>query len=248
MTTKVYESGLRAETCAGLISADFSERFSECVLLPIPSSRDGVRVTGTDVPISSALSEASAGTLVVGYGIPSDSANMARMRGAVVVDSCDDGIFLDENARLTAECALGIILTTVTHSLSDMRIGVVGYGRIGKYMTRLLLYLGCRVTVYTRRESVCVELGECGIGADTDTSASALRGLDLLINTAPAKIFDTGAPDFPRGLRIIELASGENFDGYSHLEKYPSLPARMLPCSAGRIWYESVKRLVGGGA
>ncbi len=250
MTTKIYESGLRAETCARLISEGLSHRFRECTVLPIPSSRDGETVTGTDVPLLSAVGSVGDGALIVGYGIPKACADGARALGAVVADSYGDEVFLDSNARLTAECALGIILTTGTRALSDMRIGVVGYGRIGKYMTRLLLYLGCTVTVYTRRESVCLELGECGVDCEMSTSPSVLAGLDILVNTAPARIFDTSSFDFPDGLRIIELASGDNFPGCPHVEKYPSVPARMFPCSAGRIWYESVERIlsVGGGA
>ena len=244
MTTKVYERSLRAQTCADLLSSGVCEGFSECTILPIPTTRDGVCVTGHDITLADAIDAASDGSLLVGYGLPSAYADSARERGITVIDSYGDEEFLTANAELTAECALGIILTSEKRAPRDMKIGVVGYGRIGKCMTRLLLYLGASVTVYTRRRSVCLELGECGIPADTSTDPAVLSRLDILINTAPAAVFDTASEGFPHGLRVIDLASGTNFPEYAAVEKYPSVPARMFPRSAGRIWYESVKRLL----
>ena len=67
-----------------------------------------------------------------------------------------------------------------------------------------------------------------------------LSGLDVLINTAPAPIFTKES--IPEGLRIMELASGENFAGIPGVEKYPSVPARMFPYSAGRAWGKAIER------
>ena len=131
MTTKVYENGLRAETCTRLIKEGLASEFDECTVLPIPSSRDGVHVCGTELLLSEVIGGAEDGSLVIGYGIPKVLADEARLRGVTVIDSYGDESFLDANARLTAECALGILLSTVSSALSEIRIGVVGYGRIG---------------------------------------------------------------------------------------------------------------------
>ena len=71
-----------------------------------------------------------------------------------------------------------------------------------------------------------------------------LSGLDLLINTAPAVIFDTRDGVFPGGLRVIDLASGENFPGLSDVERYPSIPARMFPYSSGRMLGRACERFL----
>jgi hypothetical protein len=64
------------------------------------------------------------------------------------------------------------------------------------------------------------------------------------VNTAPAVIFDTSSGAVPDGLRIIDLASGDNFPGLASVEKYPSVPAKMFPLSAGRAWGRSIERFM----
>lgn len=258
MTIKVYERSFRAETCARLLEESESiKRFERVIILPIPSTKDGEYVSGCDISLEDALADADTETLVIGYGIPKDVRDELGSRGTTVCDSLLDEEFLCENGELTACAALGIILTSEKRVPADMKIGIVGYGRIGKRLMRLLLYLGARVTVYTTREDVRLELCECGVASEMSIADAKLDGLDLLVNTAPAQIFDT-APDgaFPHTLRIIDLASGENFPGIETVEKYPSVPARMFPHSAGRIWFMSIERYlspdenfdVGGGA
>lgn len=247
MTIKVYERSIRAQTCAALARERLGNRFSSCIILPVPTSRDGVLLTNTDVTLEEGVALADSGTLVVGYGIPRESRVRLREVGATVVDASEDEEFLLENAELTAECALGIILTTEKSSPRDLSVGIVGYGRIGKCLLRLLLYLGASVTVFTGREGVRLELGECGIRTAEYGSTDALSRLDILINTAPEQLFDTTGGDFPEGLRVIELASGTNFEGLDTVERYPSVPARMLPRSAGRALYKAVERALGIG-
>jgi len=247
MTIKVYERSIRAQTCATLVKQRLGNRYSSCIILPVPTSRDGFLLTGTDVTLEDGLALADSGTLVVGYGIPKEARSRLLEVGATVVDASEDEEFLAKNAELTAECALGIILTTEKSALRDLSVGIVGYGRIGKCLLRLLLFLGSSVTVFTGREEVRLELGECGIKTAEYGAVDALSRLDILINTAPARLFDTTGDGFPEGLRVIELASGSNFEGLDTVERYPSVPARMLPRSAGRALYNAVERALGVG-
>ena len=47
------------------------------------------------------------------------------------------------------------------------------------------------------------------------------------------------------GVKIIELASGNNFPMCKDIIRLPSLPARMYPISAGRAVADSVLRMLG---
>ena len=237
-----YEKSIRAETLAeeirGLAEAN---AFLDVIVLPIPSVRGGF-ITGSEVRLESIAELCTAGTLVIGYDIPTDIAAAFRERGAVVCDSSLDEEFLVDNGELTAVCALGIILTSEKRAPKDLSFGIVGYGRIGKALSRKLLFLGSRVKIYTSRKDVRLELCEYGVATEMSTDGADLGTLDILINTAPAVIFDTGREDFPEDLRIIDLASGDNFPNLKTVEKYPSVPAKMFPKSAGKIWARSVER------
>lgn len=243
MTTKVYEKGLRAESCVEhLLSSGCLSEYRELILLPIPTTKDGIHLSGYDMECMEAVLEAGHGTLVVGYGIPEDVGTFIIGSGGEYVDVMLDERFLVANAELTARAMLGILLTEGERSVEELRLGIVGYGRIGRALLRLLLFLGAKVRVFTTSEVTERELGEMGIETFPSGDPEGLVGLDILINTAPSQLI---APeDIPPGLVIMELASGENFLGVKGVLRYPSLPQRLYPRTAGRLWAMSVERLL----
>lgn len=211
------------------------------VLLSVPTTRDGIHVTGTEIPLSETLSGVGVGSVVVGYGMPASYIADVAARGALALELSKDEEYLTDNAYITAVGALGYLLTTDFRIPRDAVYGIVGYGRIGSRLLRLLLFLGARAVVYTTRPTTQLELGECGVKSvcisDSQGAAFDFSGVDILINTAPrdmSKSFPTGR--VPDGMRVIELASGDNFHGISGVEPLPSLPGRMYPVSSGRAY------------
>ena len=82
------------------------------VILPIPTSRDGVHISGTDRLVSEVSGAVTPKDAVCGYAIPKKDKEMMLCRGARVYDAALDEDFLLKNARLTAEGTLGHILTS----------------------------------------------------------------------------------------------------------------------------------------
>lgn len=237
-----YESGKRAEACIGYLEGSVCmESVDRLVLLPIPTTRDNSTILNTNIYINDVLDGVGEGDLISGYGLPDGFSRLAGERGARAIDLSLDEDFLLENADLTALCTLGVILNTCQYAPKDLRLGIVGYGRIGKRLTNLFLYLGARVRVYTTKENTRIDLCEYGVATALSCESADLSGLDLLINTAPAVIFRPES--IPEGLRVIDLASGDNFHGIE-VEKYPSVPAKMLPLSAGRAWGRAIERFI----
>ena len=237
-----YESTVRSETCVKhLERMSHHENIGRIILLPIPTTRDKITVLNTSVYINDVLSEINDDTVVCGYGLPCGFVELAKERGGRVLDLSLDEKFLSDNAHLTALCTVGILLTTTDRAPCDVNIGVVGYGRIGKRLTNMLLSFGAGVKVFTSRKRACLDLCECGVASSVSTWDADLSDLDVLINTAPAVIFVRER--IPEGLRVIDLASGDNFPGIM-VERYPSVPAKMFPKSAGRIWAEAVERFI----
>ena len=236
-----YENSPRADACIEYLrGVEAVRRYENVVLLPIPTTKDGKTVLNTKVDIIELIDGFDVNTIVSCYGMSDEILKKCRACGALVIDlSCDEE-FLLENAELTALAALGIYLTSTKRSARDTRVGIVGYGRIGKKLTNLFLYLGANVKVFTSREDTRLDLCEWGVATAKSTKDADLFGLDILINTAPAAIFDKEI--IPLGLRIIDLASGENFPGVAGVEKYPSVPAKIFPESAGRAWGRAIER------
>ncbi len=242
-----YETGRRSEACRDRLRCSSALKYiKEVYLLPIPTTKDNKTILGTNIDISEVFKLADEFSLVVGYGIPKHLYNEESLP-CPVYDLLYDEEFLTENARLTAEAALGIILTSTDRSIADMAVGIVGYGRIGKALARLLLCLGANVKIFTSTRSTRLDLCECGVSAAESGIDADLSGIDILVNTAPAVLFEeNGVCRVPRGLRVMELASGNNFPSLSSVERYPSIPAKMYPVSAGNLWAESIEKFMRG--
>ncbi|MBQ8372388.1 MAG: hypothetical protein IJX38_05595 [Clostridia bacterium] len=235
MQIYTYENSGRADACRRWLEDRCEHIDTAVVLLPIPSLRGGVACFPPE-----ALEHG--GAIYVGYGIGAQTMKKLARGGTILLDCATDEEFLSENAALTALGAVGIILSTSKRAPSELSVGVVGFGRIGSRLVRLLLSLGATVRVYTGSERARLELGECGVDTEESRGDADLTGIDLLVNTAPFPIF-LGRREIESGeLRVMELASGENFS--AKVEKYPSLPAKCFPVSAGEAWARSIMRLM----
>ena len=243
MIIHTYEKGERGRACDEFArKSAWLTRYREVFILPIPTTRDGILLKDTDITLSETVGRVEKGDLVICYGLADRFKEEIRGRGADVYDAGSDEGFLEANAHLTAICTLGVLLTTEQRAPEDLNFGIVGYGRIGKSLARLLLFLGADVAVYTTREKTRLELCECGIKAYA--SGAGVRGIDILINTAPAVIFSTESEGISEA-RIIDLASGNNFPGITGVEAYPSIPAKMFPKTAGRLLLDCAERWLG---
>ena len=247
MVLNTFGVGKRQLTASELIRAsDDAEIFDEIFLLPIPSSRDSIHVTDTDIPLTDLLREPKGKRLIAGYGIPLEIAREATAKGIRIADVRTDERFLYDNAELTAHGAVGYILTKRDRAISDLTCGIVGYGRIGRLLCRLLLFLGATTVIYTRREDMRLELCGMGIDARGADNIDATAGLDILINTAPARLI---SPEALRaltdsGCEVIELASGDNLPLDREITRLPSIPDRSFPVSAGRVYAAAVLRFI----
>ena len=224
--------------------AELPEGAERLILLPIPTSRDKKTLTGTKLTLDEAFVDIGQGDLACGYAIPEKYSELAKARGAVIFDASEDEAFLEENARLTALGALGYILTETDREPADISFGIVGYGRIGRIIARYLLFLGAKLKIYTTKELTRLELGRSEVSTEsTKDGKISLDGVEILINTAPTRL-DIGISEgrLPEGLRIIELASGDNFSGVEGVEALPSIPDRFYAKSAASAYFRAAKK------
>ena len=199
-------------------------RFDEIHLLPIPTRA---------YPLSPRSDRCR--RLLVGYALPSGWDAYASR----AIDLERDEIFLEENARLTALGTVGHLLTEYPQAVYEMKVGILGLGRIGRHLLRYLTLLGARVTVYSSR--VQASLPEAAEQMTVDwgapPAAAIFSGLDVLINTAPAPFLSERIE-----ARVLDLASGVPIPKNVPHTKLPSLPARLYHESAGLTVYRAILR------
>jgi hypothetical protein len=221
--------GGRQRECDRILNGTLSGE-GRLIVLPIPTSRDNRYITDTDKTVEDIEKMLDGNTLLAGYNLPRE---LSR-HGGVNYDASLDEDFLLENAILTANGCLGYILTHSEKDISRLKIGVVGYGRIGKELMRLMLIMGSSPRLYTTRESVAVEMGKMGVNAEIIHNGSDIFGLDILINTAPARLIDTSRVG--EETLIIDLASGRAIDPDERLVRRSSVPDAMYPKTAGELY------------
>lgn len=232
-----------------------------CLLLPLPVSRDGETVACPLEPTARiSLSEILKAMIDIpemhlfGGRIP---ANFIRMLSEKVGPDAVAARSLDyytlesiqiPNARITAEAAIMIVMESTDTALLGSRMAVLGYGRIGQFLARLLLPLGVSVTVAARREKSLAHAAGDGCHTLPLKGAEALhplsQGYNVIFNTIPAPVLGQKILERldPRTL-ILDLASSPGgIDPEAHpgkngprILRAPSLPGRYAPVTAGQV-------------
>ncbi|MBO5908003.1 MAG: hypothetical protein J6Q85_07635 [Clostridia bacterium] len=249
MNILVFGKGGRQEACRERLmscSGSGGPDIKCAIVLPIPTTKDGKTVNGTEILLSELIDKIEEGTLVAGYGIPEECAREIEKRGAVIYDAIYDEQLLLKNAYLTALGAVSSILTSEQAGPEDIKIGIVGYGRIGKEIAKTWFFLGGAPRVYTKREEVSAELRSMGIASSVCDGTEDYRGLDILINTAPESIVSADSFGIGSVRRIIDLASGNYLKDLPRVEKMGQVPDKMYPKSAGKVYAEAIILRLGG--
>ena len=226
--------------CTRLLESVVGSLSGRLILLPIPTTRDNIYINGTDLSLGSVVPLLTSDCTLVGYNIPRDLVFNAEEVGAAVYDAGRDERFLMENAIISARGAIGYLLTNFTRDIADLKIGIIGYGRIGRALLRYLICLGSSPILYTKRQEVAMELGSSGVDCRVIGDECDTGGLDILINTSPTA--GISIDDLDPVTKIIDLASGRPFPSSDRVTKLSSIPDAMYPLTAGRLYAEGILR------
>lgn len=162
------------------------------------------------------------------------------LEGYEKLDLLENESYLAANAALTARCALRLAGERLEVSLFHCPTVVIGWGRIGKCLVRLLRALDADVTVVARNGRDRAMLRALGYPAasveELDTLAPGTR---LLINTAPAPILEGAHLGLWREALKIDLASRQGLLGEDVLWAR-GLPGVRVPASSGALIAQTV--------
>lgn len=200
------------------------------LLLPVPSfANDGSIRGGGD--LGTVLSLLPEKVTVIGGNLQHPALFAYK-----AIDLLQDAFYVSENADITARCALKLLCDCLPCTLKDCPILILGWGRIGKCLTRLLRANDARVTVYARKETDRGLLKALGYAVQDTPNPIGFRAV---INTAPAPVL----PDCPDDIFKMELSSVMGIGGKDVLWA-KGLPAIHAPESSGRLIADTILRLI----
>lgn len=158
-----------------------------------------------------------------------------------------DEIFAMDNALLTAEGAIMLIIRGTNVSIFSMKIAILGYGRVGKAISNLLKGLGADFSIFSDDYT---ELSMARLlGKKTFELKSSIDDYDVIINTIPAKVLPLSKlKDAKKSCYILDLASYSGAEmcdinslGLSY-DNALGIPGKYSPKTAGEILAQSILR------
>lgn len=236
---------------------------SRAVILPLPASVDGVRVhtsLHTDEPnlqqelrLTKLMEMLRPGTLLLAGKPDEVLKSMARNNNIKLIDYYDCDEVQIKNAIPTAEGAVALAMEGLPITLYGANSVILGYGRVGQRLAFVLHALGANVTVAARSQRDLTWAGIAGCKAMPVIDFLQSPGKpDVLFNTIPSPILSREVLEkIPAAALIIELASAPGgVDPAAartcrqSILRAPSLPGRVAPYSAGKILFETIRRIL----
>ena len=162
---------------------------------------------------------------------------MAYLQEYRRLDLLQDPYYLAENAAITAECALQAAAPHLHTTFADSPALILGWGRIGKCLAKLLKAMGCSVTVAARKQQDRAMLKALGYKAvDFPEVSGMLKHIAILFNTVPVLHFP-----FEGGCIAVDLASEPGMKG-DNVIVARGLPGKYAPVSSGRLIAQTILR------
>ena len=193
------------------------------LLLPVPSfAPDGTILGGGN--LSTLLTFLPKDITVIGGNL--DCPDLVDYNK---VDLLQDSVYLAQNAKITAYCAVKLALNQLPVILDGCKVLVIGWGRIGKTLSRLLKQMGAHVTICSRQESNRSLSSALGYGS-TDFDDADPSEYRVIFNTVPKMLF----PTCPGNALKIDLASSLGL-GAPDVIWARGLPGKDAPESSGNL-------------
>ncbi len=204
------------------------------LLLDIPSfDADGFLRDGSD--LKELLRMLPKTIAVIGGNLETDVLTDYRK-----IDLLKDPFFLAKNAAITAECALQISAPYLLTTFADSKALILGWGRIGKHLAKLLSSLGCCVSIAARKESDRAMLETLGYTAvDFSQIPQILTQYTILYNTVPNLPLHSDVLDAWHSGTAIDLASAPGMNGRNVIPAR-GLPGKYAPKTTGKLIAETV--------
>jgi len=173
-----------------------------------------------------------------------EAEELANSRDISLFKYNDSETFQAVNSRLTAEGALMIMIEHLQKSIADSYVLIMGFGRTGAAMAKILAKLDVKFDIATTSS---VRPAHAFAKRILPMGRFDFTPYDVVINTVPQPIVsDKELMSMQKDAVYIDLASKSaiNLEYAKYLgidaDLYPALPAKTCPYSAAKAMYDFI--------
>lgn len=157
------------------------------------------------------------------------------------------------NAIPTAEGAIKIAIENKNTTLHNSNCLIMGYGKIGKILSKMLYGMGAKVYCEARKSEDVAFIESLGYNSILlDDLENHLNKFDYIFNTIPYCILNKNKLELiKKDCLIIELASKPGGIDYEEAEKMninvicaPGLPGKIAPKTSAEYIYYQIKKIL----
>ncbi|HET7629107.1 MAG TPA: dipicolinic acid synthetase subunit A [Bacillales bacterium] len=182
---------------------------------------------------------------VVYSGISNDYLeNAAAAAGRKLVKLFERNDVAIYNSIPTAEGTIMMVIQNTDVTIHQSNVAVLGFGRTGMTVARMMDALGAKVKVGARRSEHLARISEMGLTPFyTEKVAEEITNIDVCINTIPDQVLTASVlSQMPLNALIVDLASKPGGTDFRYADKRgikallaPGLPGIVAPKTAGGI-------------
>jgi len=230
---------------------------SEIVIGPLPCSNDNETLNAPfhneKIQMTDVLKTMKKNQLFIAGRISDKIAKIAKAYNVFAVDILEREEMAVLNAIPTAEGAIQIAMEELPITINGSKVMILGYGRIGKILSKMLSGFGADVYIEARKYSDIAWIKANGQKPVYINSLKQYIGdMNLIVNTIPYNILDsTMLENVGKDCLIIDLASKP---GGVDLERAKvlgikviwalSLPGKVAPVTAANFIKQTVYNII----
>ncbi len=226
------------------------------LILPLPLTQDGIHLNcqWDDKPrLVDIIKDTPCNTKVLAGCVSERVEDILQQQGIGWADYYERESLLKQNAYLTAEATLQLVMKNLSRTVKNASVLVIGSGRCGKETAKLFKKMGAKVTLTSRKFKDKIKTLLMGVKPEKTAKLSQIVcEYQVIINTVPHPVLTENVlQNIPDSTFVVELASSAAGVDLKSAEKLgtnllyaPSLPGRYLPFSAAEAISDTIIKII----
>ncbi|WP_353093507.1 dipicolinate synthase subunit DpsA [Tissierella praeacuta] len=230
---------------------------SDIVIGPLPCSNDNILLNtplySKEIKMEEIFSNMNKDQIFIGGKISKEISDMAKNYNIDTIDLLKREEMAVLNAIPTAEGAIQVAMEETETTIHGANIMILGFGRIGKILAKMLQGIGANVYIEARSYSDLAGIQSYGYNPiHLREIEFYLQEMDLIFNTIPSMILDEEMLlKLKRECLVVDLASipgGVDFETAKELGINTiwalGLPGKAAPMTAAKIMKDTIYNII----